>query len=78
MSFYPNPTKDFIRIALGEDSNGHIEIIGSNGALLSRQEFSGRQIDLDLRSYPSGIYYLRHIGGQEDYLVGEVIKVDWC
>lgn len=76
MYFYPNPTKDFIRIALDEDRNGHIEIIGANGALLSQQEFFGRQVDLDLRSYPSGIYYLRHIGDQEDYLVGEVIKVD--
>jgi hypothetical protein len=75
LSFYPNPTRDFVRVSLQEESQGTIEIINANGTKLGEVTFVGKTVDIDLAAYPSGSYFLRHLSGQDIYEMGRVLKV---
>lgn len=76
LSFFPNPTRNLIRVTLEEESTGVIEIINTSGAVLDNFSFSGITVDIDLNRYPAGTYILRHFNKEDVYMVGKVIKIE--
>jgi hypothetical protein len=66
ISIHPNPTKDWITVSLEEGTATSVTIRNSFGQLLlSDKTPSTNQIELDLSSYPTGIYFLQlEVDGQ--------------
>lgn len=55
---YPNPCTDFVMIE-GSDQ-GTIELISSRGQLIHMEDLANGFAQLDVRSFPAGIYFLRY------------------
>jgi Secretion system C-terminal sorting domain len=63
---YPNPTKDRIRLIFNglkqkDGTDLYVEILNLNGNILNREKFDAGTSDgeLDLKSLPAGIYFIR-------------------
>ncbi|MDQ3110458.1 MAG: PKD domain-containing protein [Bacteroidota bacterium] len=58
---YPNPVNDQLNISFNSDlTNGQLEIVDQAGrVVMSKQNVSGKTINLDVESLASGIYLLR-------------------
>ena len=63
ISFYPNPTKDYLQVYVaGEDNEVEVKIFGSNGSLLSNEKRNvpaNRVIELNMNNRSSGLYMVR-------------------
>jgi hypothetical protein len=60
ISIHPNPTKDWITVSLEEGTATSVTLRNSLGQLLlSDKTPSTNQVELDLSSYPTGIYFLQ-------------------
>ncbi|MEM9887297.1 MAG: T9SS type A sorting domain-containing protein, partial [Bacteroidota bacterium] len=68
---YPNPTGDVLWIEL-EPSDAQLELYSNDGRLLMHRHFKER-MNLDLSSYPSGIYQLRLVT-KKGSVVEKVVK----
>ena len=66
ISIHPNPTQDRIIVSLEEGTATSVTIRNSLGQLLlSNKTPSTNQVELDLSSYPTGIYFLQlEVDGQ--------------
>jgi hypothetical protein len=66
VNIHPNPTQDWITVSLEEGTATSVSIRNSLGQLLlSDKKPSTNQVELDLSSYPTGIYFLQlEVDGQ--------------
>lgn len=74
--YFPNPTSDIVRIQ-SEEFKGNtvfIEVFSPDGKLLLSHKFAiGEPINIDLKSYPSGLYNIR-ISSQQKTKTLSVIR----
>ena len=56
----PNPTKDFLNVKFENEKNQYVELelVNSMGVKLDEFISNGSEMNIDLRDYPSGIYYI--------------------
>ena len=56
---YPNPTSDFITLALKEDFSGSsIELMDESGRIVLISEVYSKEIQLDVSKLESGVYFI--------------------
>lgn len=55
---FPNPTLDLITIK-SENPVENLLVVNSLGQIIIQKNNSGNKVDIDLRGYPEGVYYLR-------------------
>jgi hypothetical protein len=53
---YPNPTSQYLQIALNTDLQGQINLINSLGEVVKSVKLDGMETILDIQSLPSGMY----------------------
>lgn len=56
---YPNPTSDYCNVELKNTGNYILELLNNSGSILSRAKLNELTTKVDLKSYASGIYYIR-------------------
>ena len=64
LDIFPNPTTGPLNIELPEDQRaGQLQIIDNNGKQILREELDKRRdtYQIDLSSYPSGIYHVEYL-----------------
>ncbi len=71
--YYPNPTVGQIWVEL-EGKLDYLFLMDTAGKLLQRIEVTDQKFQIDLSAYPSGIYFLRGIGPDEQEVQGKVIR----
>jgi len=60
LSLYPNPATDKITVEIsGVTEENNLAIVNIEGQELIRQKITGRTIQIDIRSLPPGIYFLK-------------------
>ena len=55
---YPNPTNGIVKIGLN-GQNTKVDVTDASGRLILSQTCSSRDLQLDLTTYSSGMYYIR-------------------
>jgi hypothetical protein len=70
---YPNPAKDWIKIASSETITG-IELIDLMGKSLFRKSFNAPDVEISIGGYPKGHYLLR-ITTQQGTVVRQIVKI---
>ena len=76
-SIYPNPTSGKFRIEMNEFyplKNSKMEIYNSVGALVTNNRIAGSTIDVDITSYPKGVYFIKITDGQQMQTKRIIIK----
>ena len=59
ISFYPNPVTNTLIINAASMKVAKIELYNSSGTLVFSKNFDGNQMQIDMSSFPSGIYIMR-------------------
>lgn len=63
ISIYPNPTKSYIEINLGDNYNSEVsqtfDVLDVNGKIIQRFEISTQTSILKMSGYRSGMYYIQ-------------------
>jgi hypothetical protein len=59
----PNPTNSKIDLYLPDENSAYITIINSIGDVVYTNAMVHRQIDIDLSSFPKGIYIIKTLSG---------------
>lgn len=70
---YPNPTSDLITISLDDYQGAMYELIGLQGNVLEKKQFTSNNHELSLGALPSGTYLLR-ITSKKRYGIYKIIK----
>lgn len=76
LRIYPNPVRDILVVetnAVSETDKAHIYLSDAGGKQVMSGEISSGKWDIDLGSYPSGVYILKLIYGEKT-LYHKVIK----
>ena len=57
---YPNPVKDVVSLEFNNYKNQNVkfELLDNNGNKVDEFITPNSKLDIDLRSYPSGVYYI--------------------
>ena len=71
---YPNPTNSLLTIEMGILSQYHIEITSLNGQLFYSTEMEGTSHQIDLSSYPKGVYLIT-ISSNDFVTTKKIIKL---
>lgn len=66
ISIYPNPTSSIIHIECLDPALGMMRVFELNGNLLIDREVNGPKYSIDVSAFPSGIYILSLISGQNE------------
>ncbi len=73
IEFYPNPVKRMLKVSIAEGTSTTLSLYDTWGKLLLSTTFRGNDGELDLATFPNGIYYLKVNNGRDhNYL--KVIK----
>ena len=58
---YPNPVSDIVNIEAESyyQANWQVQLINVQGKVLLQQSLSNKELQLQMTSYPPGIYYIR-------------------
>lgn len=70
LNVYPNPTSDILNVVFESYSEKQIKLFNLSGRQVMSHLCSDDRISIDIRKYPSGVYFLKVVG--EDLL--ETIK----
>lgn len=71
---YPNPTSDFVVLENRNQKTLEIQLISSQGSIISNSRIErNSQIMLDLKQYPSGIYFINISDGNNNK-IEKIIK----
>jgi len=67
-TIYPNPAIDVLKLIRSTTDNAKIEIYTSDGALIKTQSLETNETtaEIDVSSFPTGVYLIRLIEGQND------------
>jgi len=59
INIYPNPSSDFIKVSSSSKSgNRYLSIININGKVVCFEPYTQQQINIDVRKWASGLYYV--------------------
>jgi hypothetical protein len=62
---FPNPAPGHFQVNTGlEQFEGTLEILGSNGQLIRKQELTGPANTISVAELPAGMYFIRIISGE--------------
>ena len=56
---YPNPAREYTYIDFGGSMSGEMEIYGITGMLVTKREYNGEALRLDLTGLQPGVYFVR-------------------
>ena len=56
---YPNPAREYTYIDFGGSLSGEMEIYGITGMLVTKREYNGEALRLDLTGLQPGVYFVR-------------------
>lgn len=73
ISVYPNPSNGVFNISFINQSK-YYEITNALGELISSSNINSNKIEIDLREYDNGIYFLKVITEKGDYGIKKIIK----
>jgi hypothetical protein len=74
LQVYPNPVKEMLSIRLnGISSNGRISIVDGTGRAVRQMSVAGTPINIDTRTWASGMYLVLYDDGQNRYTV-KIVK----
>lgn len=72
--YYPNPSRGQLWIEI-EGELDFLYLFDGAGKLLRRITITDQKFEIDIRDYPSGMYFLRGIGKDEREVSGKVVLV---
>ncbi len=75
-SIFPNPNNGYFTITLNQNMEGRIEILNKLGQIIAQEEFSGFQMNIDLKKQPEGIYFYQIESKNQMILSGKIIIHD--
>lgn len=68
LAVYPNPALDFITLSLGDLDSGKLSIFNATGQEMLQLSIKNKtSFDLDITSFPDGIYFLELVCGNKVY-----------
>jgi len=72
---YPNPVSDFVKFEVeNAEKNLEVSIFDNNGRRVEQVTFSGNSIEVNLGSYPAGIYTYKLTGANNLFGSGSFLK----
>ncbi len=71
---FPNPTTGFITIRSAQPATMTMEIASPGGQLISSQEIEGSTLQLDLSSFPKGVYFIT-IRSRDSLTTRKIVKL---
>ncbi len=72
---YPNPTSDILTIKLGSlNENSKIELLNSIGQSVYMQNQSSQSVEVNMKEFASGIYYLKITDNKGTNITKKIIK----
>jgi hypothetical protein len=74
ISFYPNPSNDFINISSNRDQLLKIELYNMTGSLIFKTDLNADTYSLNIANYQSGLYLLRVFGQNNDIINTKIVK----
>lgn len=79
ISVYPNPTFDYIHLkidSLSPDNYASVryQLIGIDGRILINEKVSGNELKIGMRTYGSGIYFLRITDKNREVQTFKIVK----
>ncbi len=70
----PNPTSDYVTIYSGDDSLEWVKITSITGKELYNKKVSATELEVNVSSYPAGIYLVHLFGDDNGYKVFKLLK----
>lgn len=58
ITVFPNPVRDWLTVNLNEESQYKAELIDYIGKVIFNQEFSGKELKINVKQFDSGVYLL--------------------
>ena len=55
---YPNPAHSMITVQTREAGNHEMKLYSLTGQVIHQQKFTGKMLQVDLSTYPKGIYFI--------------------
>ena len=74
VAIYPNPVSDELTVKVDNDSYNTITITNTLGQQMMKQEFSGTQTKVNVKTLPSGVYYIT-LRGDSGIKVQQFVKM---
>lgn len=74
ISVSPNPTSGQFSVQTEFDSPFSYSVISAEGKSLMSGESQSQLLELDLSSFPSGVYFIRLLGDDDQVIVQKVVK----
>jgi hypothetical protein len=74
MSVYPNPADEILFVELEAFSGYQIQLISTQGRILSQQRLSGPTTQLEIKDLAPGSYYIRAFSNQNEVKTFRIIK----
>lgn len=68
----PNPSNGIFNINVGDDKISYIEISNYLGEIIKKQIVNTKIVEVDLTTFPNGIYIVRTIGNET--MIGKLVK----
>lgn len=75
ISIYPNPTNNNVSIEFIDTKINNLKVFNSLGVLVKDINVGGNQLTLDMKDYPTGIYYLTFTSDKGYQLTKKVTKL---
>lgn len=72
VNIYPNPAKDFVRVSAVSNQPSAVRIYNTLGMLVEEIEMNSEEIEIDLSSYNSGIYFI-NISNEETNTTKKIV-----
>lgn len=74
-SVFPNPTVDFVQASGLSGEYAELSLLNANGQLLALLPIKDRNLEIDLRPYPTGTYYLTAVQKNGKRITRKLVKV---
>lgn len=71
---YPNPTNHFVQLQFEKTFVGRVRVLDVNGRLVFEESINDLQKNINAQSWPSGIYLLHVLNGQNVFSIHKVVK----
>lgn len=69
LTLYPNPAIDRVKLTLpANTTSAQVRILDATGRVVSQQEFSSGDVQVDVLGYKRGLYYMYIVAGEHCYI----------